>query len=198
MGLIPSVPLGHSPLDLAWNTTTSFHDHLAFRRQFLALLSQSLIINISLYLYIYGESASHSVMSDSLWPHGLYSSWNSPVQNTGVGSLPLLQGIFPTQGLNPGLSHCRWILYHLSHQGSPRILEWMAYPFSRVTSWPSNQTGVSCIAGGFFISSAIREVHCIGFIHAHTHTHTHTLMYTTYIFVIHIWITLLYTSNTTL
>ena len=50
-------------------------------------------------------SESHSVMSDSLWPHGLYSSWNSPGQNTGVGSCSLLQGIFPTQGSNPGLPH---------------------------------------------------------------------------------------------
>ena len=59
-------------------------------------------------------------MSDSLWPHGLYSPWNSPGQNTGVGSLSLLQGIFPTQGLNPGLTCCRRILYQLRHQGSPR------------------------------------------------------------------------------
>ena len=58
-------------------------------------------------------------MSDSLWPHGLYSPWNSPGQNTGVGSLSLLQGIFPTQGSNPGLPHCRWLLYQLSHKGSP-------------------------------------------------------------------------------
>ena len=58
-------------------------------------------------------------MSNSLWPHGLYSPWNSPGQNTGGGSCSLLQGIFPTQGSNPGLPHCRWILYHLSHQGSP-------------------------------------------------------------------------------
>ena len=55
---------------------------------------------------------SRLVMSDSLQPHG-YSPWNSPGQNTGVGSLSLLQGIFPTQGLNPGLSHCRGILYQL-------------------------------------------------------------------------------------
>ena len=48
------------------------------------------------------ESESRSVVSDSLWPHGL-SSWNSPGQNTGVGSLSLLQGLFPTQGSNPGL-----------------------------------------------------------------------------------------------
>ena len=62
---------------------------------------------------------SHSVMSDSLRPHGLYSPWNSPGQNTGVGSLSLLQGIFPNQGLNPGLPHYRQTLYQLSHKGSP-------------------------------------------------------------------------------
>ena len=52
---------------------------------------------------------------------------DSPGKNTGLGCHALLQGIFPTQGSNPGLPHCRWILYHLSHQGSPRILEWVAY-----------------------------------------------------------------------
>ena len=61
---------------------------------------------------------SHSVVSNSLQPHGLYSPWNCPGQNTGVGSLSLLQGIFPTQGLNSGLPHYRWILYQLSHMGS--------------------------------------------------------------------------------
>ena len=65
------------------------------------------------------ESESHSIVSDCLRPRGLYSPWNSPGQNTGVGSLSLLQGIVPTQGLNPGLPHCRWIIYCLSHQGSP-------------------------------------------------------------------------------
>ena len=87
------------------------------------------------------ESESCSVISDSLQPHGLYSPWNSPGQNTGVGSLSLLQGISPTQGLNPGFPHCRRILYQLSHKGSPRILEWVAYPFSRGSSPPRNQTG---------------------------------------------------------
>ena len=81
------------------------------------------------------------LMSNSFWPHGLYSPWNSPEQNTGVDSLSLLQGIFPTQGLNQGLPHCRWILYQLSHKGSPRILEWVAYAFSRGSSQPRNQTG---------------------------------------------------------
>ena len=58
-------------------------------------------------------------LSDSLQSHGLYSPWNSPGQNTGVGSLSLLQGIFPTQESNWGLLHCKWILYQLSYQGSP-------------------------------------------------------------------------------
>ena len=75
-------------------------------------------------------------------PRGLYSPWDSPGQNTGVGSLSLLQEIFPTQGSNPGLPHCRQILYQLGHKGSPRILEWVAYPFSRGSSQPRNQTRV--------------------------------------------------------
>ena len=54
--------------------------------------------------------------------------WDSPGQNTGMGSLALLQGIFPTQGLNLGLPHCRRILYQLSHKESPRTLEWVAIP----------------------------------------------------------------------
>ena len=62
-------------------------------------------------------------MSDSLQPHGLHSPWTSSGQNTGVGSLSLLQGIFPTQGSNPGLPHCRQILYQLSHKGSPLLLK---------------------------------------------------------------------------
>ena len=85
---------------------------------------------------------SRSVVSHSSRPHGLHSPWNSPGQNTAVGSLSLLQGIFPTQGLNLGLPHFRQILYQLSHKGSPRILKWVAYPFSRVSSQPRNQRGV--------------------------------------------------------
>ena len=68
------------------------------------------------------ESVSHSVVPDSLRPHGLQSTrllcpWNVPGKNIGVGCHSLLQGIFLTQGSNPGLLHCRWILYRLSHQG---------------------------------------------------------------------------------
>ena len=108
------------------------------------------------------ESESHSVVSNSLWPHGLYNPWNSPGQNTGVGSLPFIQGLFPTQGSNPGLPHCRWILYQLSYKGSPRVLEWVAYPFSSGSSQPRNWTRVSCIKGGFFTNWAVRGfVECL-------------------------------------
>ena len=160
-------------------------------------------------------------MSDSLWPHGLCSPWISPGQNTGVGSLSLLQGIFPTQELNPGLLHCRWILYQLSHRepqgywsgkpilspadlpnpgiklGSPalqadslptellgkpkvkvaqsclpvcdpmgctvhgilqaRILEWVAFPFSRRSCQSRDWIQIFCTAGRFFASWATGE-----------------------------------------
>ena len=73
-------------------------------------------------------SESHLVVSSSLWPHLLHSPWNSLCQNTGVGSQntgvssrSFLQGIFPNQGLNPGLPHCRQTLHHLRHQGSPYV-----------------------------------------------------------------------------
>ena len=64
-------------------------------------------------------------------------------QNSGVGSLSLLQGIFPTHGLNLGFLHCRQILYQLSHKGSTTILKWVAYPFSSGSSQLRNRTGVS-------------------------------------------------------
>ena len=71
---------------------------------------------------------SRLVVSNSLWPHGLFLAklicpWYSPGKDTGVGCQSLLQGIFPTQGPNASLSHCRPILYHLSHQGiGPKYL----------------------------------------------------------------------------
>ena len=128
-----------------------------------------------------GESESRSVVSDSLWPHGLCSPWNSPGQstgvgslsllqgifliqgieprspafqvdslpaepqgkpkNTGVGSLSLLQGIFLIQGSNPDLPHFKWILYQLSHKGSPRVPEWVACPFSSGSFNPEIEPG---------------------------------------------------------
>ena len=96
------------------------------------------------------ESEICSVVSNSV-------TQNSPGQNTGVGSLSLLWGIFPIQGSNPGFMHCRQILYQLSHKRSPRILNWVAYPFSSGPSWPRNWTGVSCIAGWLFTNWAMSD-----------------------------------------
>ena len=92
------------------------------------------------------ENEICSVVSDSETP------WTYPGQKTGVGSLSFLQEIFP----NPGLLRFRWILYQLSHQGSPRIMEWVAFLFSRGSSRPRYGTRVSCIAGRFFTNWAIR------------------------------------------
>ena len=88
---------------------------------------------------------SHSVVSDSLWPPRTVAH-QAPL-SMGIlqarilewGCHALLQGIFSTQGLNPGLPHFRWILYNLSHQGSPWIQEWIAYPSSRGSSQSRNR-----------------------------------------------------------
>ena len=81
------------------------------------------------------QSASHSVMSDSLRPHGLHSPWNSLDKNTGVGSLSLLQWIFLIQESNWGLLHCRWILYQLSYQGWFSVIAvYPSYLFSLLSS----------------------------------------------------------------
>ena len=102
---------------------------------------------------------SRSVVSDSLRPHGIYSPWNSPGQNTGVSSLFLLQGIFPTQVLNSGLPHRRQILYHLSHLGSPRkwkALDKFGCPIScfREMNWssPLSRLGHLCAFDACFQS----------------------------------------------
>ena len=78
------------------------------------------------------EGERSLVVSTTLRPHGLYSPWNFPSQNTGVGSLSLLEGIFPTQGLNSGLLHCRQILYQLSHKGSPSANEKIIILYNKV------------------------------------------------------------------
>ena len=88
--------------------------------------------------------------------HGIFSD-----KNIGVGCHVLLQGLFPIQRSDPALLYCRQILYHLSHQGSQRILEYLAYPFSRESSWHRNwtgiQTGVSCNSGRLLPSCVTRE-----------------------------------------
>ena len=103
------------------------------------------------------ESESRSVMSSSLWPHRFIQSMEFSRPESWSGLLSLLQRIFPTQGWKPGLPHCRQILYQLSHEESPRILECIAYPFSSRSSWPRNRTGISCIAGRFLTNWTIRE-----------------------------------------
>ena len=88
-------------------------------------------------------------------PPGFSVPGDFPGMNTGVGCHAVLQGIVPTPGIEPRSPALQQILYCLSHQRSPRILEWEAYPFSRESSWPKNRTGISCIAGGFFTSEAL-------------------------------------------
>ena len=102
-------------------------------------------------------SESCLVVSSSLRPYGLYSPWILQSRILEWVAFPFTRVSYQTQQSNPGLPHCRWILYHLSHKGSPRILEWVAYPFSSRSSGPRSWTGVSCIAGRFFTNSAVRE-----------------------------------------
>ena len=95
---------------------------------------------------------SCSVVSESLWPHGLQIvrllfPYNSPGKNTGVGCHSLLQGLFPTQGLNPGLLHCRHVLYHLSRQESPWLNLFFGWSFStdkgRQRTWETRSHSLS-------------------------------------------------------
>ena len=147
------------PTSIEWLSLEAYGIELEIPSLPLARWSAWAVPNFLASLFVWSESCS--IVSDSLRPHVLYSPWNSPGQNTGVGSLSLLQGTFSTQGSNPGLLHCRQILNQLSHKGSSRILDWVAYPFSRGSSRPRNQTGVSCIAGGFITNRAYL---CVGII----------------------------------
>ena len=126
---------------------------------------------------------SYSVVSDSLQPHGLKPTrllcpWDFPGKNTRVGCHFLLQGIFPTQGWNPGLLHCRQMLYHLSHQGSSVIPKdnylkkdictpvFIAALFTKATTLKSNLN----------VHQQMNEQRGCGvcvYIYIHTHTHTH-------------------------
>ena len=116
------------------------------------------------FTYVYAQSCLILSIPKDCSPPGSSVHGDSPGKNPRVGCHALLQGIFPTQGLNLGLAHYRWILYHLSHQGSPTILKWVAEPFSSGISWPRKWTGVSCIAGGFFTSWATKETHTFSYI----------------------------------
>ena len=106
---------------------------------------------------------SRSVQSDSLWSSGLSLPGSSvhgdsPGKHTGVCYHALLQGNLPNPGVETRSPSLQQILYQLSHQGRPRIVDWVAYPFSRGSSQPSNQTRVSCIASRFFTSWHTRKV----------------------------------------
>ena len=98
-------------------------------------------------------SAVHGVAKSQTW----LSDWTSLYYLLIKIAFPFSRGIFPTQGLNPGLQHCGRILYQLSHKGSPRRVEWVAYPFSRGSSRARNQTTISYTAGRFFTNWATRE-----------------------------------------
>ena len=90
------------------------------------------------------ESECHSVVSSSLQPHGLYSPWDSSGQNIGSGSFSLLHRIFPTQGSNPGLPHCRQILYQLSHKGSPLVWSLLDLSSTLAMEKPSYPLLIAC------------------------------------------------------
>ena len=104
--------------------------------------NRSIWYNVHLRVEVKSESerVSHSVMSNSLQPHGLQPSrllypWNSPSKNPGVDCCFLLQGIFPTQGSNVGLLHCRQLLYCLSRQGSLKVRMVITHEAGRGLSW---------------------------------------------------------------
>ena len=109
----------------------------ALRELICADESQNICVIHLVHVFIYCERESPSVVSNYLQPHGLYSPWNSPGQNTGIGSCFLLPGIFPTQGSNRGLPHCRRILYQLNHEGGPLniVLVIMFYVLRALLFW---------------------------------------------------------------
>ena len=123
------------PLRSCFSSLVSFFRHCFGRSQGMGL---PLMLSLRfLFVFVYSASGSHllshihlvlesercSVVSDSLWPRGLYSPWNSLGQNTGVDSGSLLQGIFPTQESNWCLLHCRWDLL-AELPGTPSSLVW--------------------------------------------------------------------------
>ena len=108
----------------------------------------------------YNESAKCKslIMSNSLGPHGLHSPRNSPGQNTGVCSLSLLQGIFPTQGLNPGLPNCKQILYQLSYQGSQNY-----FPHSQRRSYINCNFNILLCICSFYTFQCLGGTHSLNY-----------------------------------
>ena len=99
------------------------------------------IVFLKAHFYNESESESRSALSHSLPPHGLHSPWNYPGQNTGGGSLSLLQRIFPTQGLKQGLPYCRRILYQLSYEGSPNFYNKCVKLIEDIDDWIQGPLG---------------------------------------------------------
>ena len=128
-------------------------------------------IHINTYIYGYGESLS--VVSDSLRPHGLYSPWNSPGQNTGVGSLCLLQGLFPTQESNPVLLHCRDSL-PAEPQGKPKntVVDSISLLKHILPTQESNWGLLHCQWICYQLSYQGSPIY------VYTHTHTYIYIYT--------------------
>ena len=92
-------------------------------------------------------------------PPGSSVHGDSLGKNTRVGCHALLQGIFPTKGLKPDLRYCRWILYHLSHQGSLRILEWI--PSSRDLPNPGIKPGSPALQADSFPAELPGKLTCL-------------------------------------
>ena len=137
--LAASVSLGGGSVDFVENDIVflgSFITHAVFNYSF---------TNTTSSVQKEWKSLTHVQLCD---PMDYISPWNSPGQNTGVGSLSLLQGIFSAQGGNPGLLHCRRILFQRSHQGQPGMLDWVACPFSRDLPNPGIEMGSPALQAG--------------------------------------------------
>ena len=106
---------------LSWSRGSGFSLYLLF---LLFKKGFSLLFRSQFLIFLKWKSLSHVWLFAILWTVACQTShpWNFPGKNTGVGTHSLLQGIFPTQGSNLGLLHCRQIPYHLSPQGSPKRL----------------------------------------------------------------------------
>ena len=133
----------HVASNVTFKTDIQVNSHLPLRKT--CYLKEIFSLKNPIILNVKSESESRSVMSNSLWHHGLYSPWNSSGQHTRVGTLSLLQGIFQAQGLNPGFPTLQADSLSPEPQGSPRLLEWIIYPFSSGSSRLSNQTRASCV-----------------------------------------------------
>ena len=131
------------------------HDILFFLFRYSTLFCFHKFVHVILHSYSSlilslhpSESEGHSVMSDSLRSHGMSMEFSRPEQWSRQ-PFPSPRDL-PNPGIEPRFPLCRQIPYQLSHKGSLRVLEWVAYPFSSGASPPRNQTGVFCIAGRFF------------------------------------------------